>query len=75
MRILLVCKKLLNEEIIISKFKKLQNHFNIGLRFPGYVSQNEGKTPCDYTWLRVIFKEPVTIVPVTGGPEETLPNS
>lgn len=30
---------------------------------------------CDYTWLRVIFKEPVMIVPVTGGLQETLPNS
>lgn len=24
------------------------------------------KTVCDYTWLRVIFKEPVMTVPVTG---------
>lgn len=45
----MICKRLLNEDIIISKFKKLQHHFNIGLRFPGYVSQDEGKTPCDYT--------------------------
>lgn len=29
---------------------------------------------CDYIWLRVIFKEPVVVVPVTGGLEETLPN-
>lgn len=55
--------------------KKLQNRFNIALRFSGYVSQDEGKTLCDYTWLRVIFKEPVMTVPMTGGLEETLPNS
>lgn len=44
MRILVICKRLLNKEIIISKFKKLQKHFSIGLRFSGYVSQDEGKT-------------------------------
>lgn len=75
MRILGLCKRLLNEEIIISKFKKLQNHFNTGLRFLGYVSQDEGKTLCGYTWLRVVLEEPAMTVPVTGGLQETLPNS
>lgn len=29
---------------------------------------------CDFIWLRVVLKEPVVIVSVTGGLEETLPN-
>lgn len=45
-----------------------------GLRFPGYVSKDGGKILCDCIWLRVIFKEPVLIVPATGGLEETLLN-